>query len=332
MCKIKIDDLPQAVKDKKITKQEAARLIWAELYVHPQKYGLMPMTEDQKSELLLNIHKSFETFLDKFVPGTVSFRTFISACIIKQKNNFLRGQAEKGAEKKSLAAYLASKTEEDSRVYAIKPEEFEKVPANNNDRQYSDITNQKVENIQQRYKKIAEITSLVLLMKACKDIDDDAIESVSNFTKIDKSLLYKTIQELKESMNHKDEVNQKLIERRNNAFFYHRKYMHEMILQQTETKRIKLLKERYEKQTKKWKNQNESLSVRSKTPSNEEIAKALGIKPRMVSFYINHVREGKNLEQIKKMLSPENDAKKVQKKQQKTQKTHQIKNFLDEES
>lgn len=310
MQKIQIEDLPQAVKDKTLTKQEAAKIVWAELYTHPKSFGLHFLSEDQKSDLLLSMHKTFEKFFDKFIPGTVSFRTFISACVINYRNNFLRLHAKHCAEKKCLHAYLTSKTEEDSRKYAVELENLDEKPDTGYGRIFSDITEHKMETQEQRSKRIAEITTLILLMKACMDIDDGTINSVCSFTGINKALVYKTIQELKESISRKSELQQEIVTRRNNAFFYHRKYMLEMMMPHTESKQIKLLKERYEKQTKRWKEENENLSVRSATPSNEEIAKALGIKPRTVSFYINHVKETKNREKIRQMLTLEEDRQK----------------------
>lgn len=303
MCRIKIDDLPQAVKNKNLTKQEAVKIIWEELYTKPEKYGLLHLTEDQKSEFLLNTHKKFEHFLEKFIPGTVSFRTYLSACLINYKNNFLRKQSARSTEMKCLSSYLASKSEEEKNRYLTEPEIIEEKIEKIHRKSFSDITEQQVATHRQRSKRIAEITALVLLMKACSDIDDESIESVCNFTEIDKSLLYETIQKLKESMSRKDELQQKIVTRRNNAFFFHRKYMQEMLLPQSQENKLRILRERYEKQTKKWKDKNDTLSIRSNTPSNEEIAKALGIKPRMVSFYINHVRNAKNREEMKKMLT-----------------------------
>jgi len=300
-----LEDLPLAVKNNAMTKEEAAKIIWEEVYTNPRRYGLKFFSEDQKSELLLNIHKEFEKIFDKFIPGTGSFRTFLIGCIAKHKKHFLKVQLDRSLEAKSLATYLQFKSEEEHQKYIVNLSESQNKPQKRNDKIFSDITKQEVQNFEQKYKRIAEITTLVLLLKACKDIDDEFIDSVCDFTGIDKGLLYEKIQELKESVNRKDELQQGLIERRNNSYFYHRKYLQEMLSSTSSENELFILQKKYEKRTKRWKAQNKNLLVRSVSPSNEDIAKVLGIKPRMVSFYINHAKKAKNRNKIREMLNPE---------------------------
>lgn len=305
MKKTRLEDLPLAVKNNVMTKEEAARIIWEEIYTNPRQYGLKFFTEDQKSELLLNIHKDFEKIFDKFIPGTVSFKNFLIGCISKHKKHFLKSQLNRSLAAKSLELYLQFKSEEEQQKYIVNFSESQSEPKKRHDKVFSDITEQEVQNFEQKNKRIAKITALVLLLKACKDIDDDSIESVCNFTGIDKDLLYEKIQELKESVNRKDELQQGLISRRNNSYFYHRRYLQEMLTLTSSDSALLLLRKKYENRTKRWEEQNKNLSVRSVTPSNEEIAKILGIKPRMVSFYINHAKKLTNRNKIKEMVETE---------------------------
>lgn len=146
-------------------------------------------------------------------------------------------------------------------------------------------------------------------MKACKDIDDETIESVVHFTGVDKALIYEKIQELKEKMTGKDVYSERLVRKRNNAFFFHRKYMQEMLVSAASESKMNELKEKYDKQTKKWKSHNNALAVRSNTPSNEEVANVIGIKPRMVSFYIRNARTGVAFKKTQKDKDKENESK-----------------------
>ena len=77
MQNIKIEKLPQAVKDKTISKQEAAKIIWEAIYTNPKQYGLIYFSEDQKSDFLIGIHKKFERLFDKYIPGSISFKSYI---------------------------------------------------------------------------------------------------------------------------------------------------------------------------------------------------------------------------------------------------------------
>ncbi|WP_294427826.1 hypothetical protein [uncultured Treponema sp.] len=305
MKKIDIEDLPEYVREHKLTKKEATKIIWEEIYMNPNRYGLMYFSEDQKSDLLIFMQKHFEKLFDKFIPGTITFRTFIIGCITNHKKQFLKNQMMNEVERRSLIAYFETKLEEDSQKYLIKIAEDDEIETCPKNKTFSDITNQELGKLDKRNKRIAELTALVLMMKACKDIDDDMLKSISDFTGIQKNVLFKTIEELKESMARKDERSQVLIQKRNNAFFFHRKYMQEMRAPNANEKRLVELRKKYANQTKKWENHNKNLSIRSNSPSNEEIARIIGIKPRTVSFYINHAKNESNRLRIQKFFNKE---------------------------
>ena len=298
----KIEDLPEAVLSGKITATEGAKCIWEDVYTHPRKYGLFYFSEDQKSDFLLDSYEQFEKLFDKFVPGLTSFTTYISGCLATYKKTFLKKQLTRENERRTLDAFLRTKTEEDEQKYlvSITTEKEKSSPAENEPKAkrkktFADIISQKKDSHQKRRQRTAELTALILMMKACTDVDDETISAVSDFTNVDESLLQNEVQNLKESMSRRAKNHLKLVRRRNNAFFYHRKYMQEMVSGNSNEKKRETLKEKYSGQTRRWEENNKSLASHANSPSNLEIAKAIGIKPRMVSFYINHARNGENL-------------------------------------
>lgn len=309
MTKINLESLPELVSKKVVSKTQAVNIVWEELYMNPHKYGLNSFSEDQKSDFLIIMHGIFEKIFDKFIPGgSVTFTAFITGCIANYKMAFLRRLFEEENEMKSISAILRNETEEKTWENRLNlPEDLDENEAESlqEKKTFSQIT-KKASGQAERNKKVAELTALVLLMKACKDIDDETIERVSKFTGIDKGLLFEKIQALRDSMLRKDCLNQDLIARRNNAFFFHRKYMQEMLVPSYAEKKHEILKSKYEKQTKKWQIHNKLLSVRSNSPSNEEIAKIIGLKPRTVSFYINHAKSGKGLRKIRELQTEKN--------------------------
>ncbi|MBQ9205898.1 MAG: hypothetical protein IJ158_04210 [Treponema sp.] len=291
-----MDELPKAVKSGKLSKKQAARLIWEEVYTHPAEYGLFYFTEDQKSDFLLSIQETFEKLFEKFIPGMISFKTFITGCITNQKNAFLRNQVRREHERRSIDTYLRTKTEEDSEKYEVKLTERPQFDfSHENSKDFSDVIEQEINSQEKKDKRVAELTALVLMMKACKDVDDETVTAVSNFTEVDKSLLYEKLQELKQTLSEKSDSFTTLVKRRNNAFYFHRKYMQEMFSSISTDREIKIIQKKYEGQTKKWKEKNASLASCYEKPSNKEIAKRIGIKPRMVSFYINHAKKNENM-------------------------------------
>lgn len=312
MQNLDIEDVPEAVKSKKITMKEAVDFIWADAYTNPGKYGMYYLSEDSKSDLLLEMYGQFDKILERFNPRASSFRTYITSCIILQKRNHLRRQEAGRNARDCLSSYLTrffensySTSEEDSREKAESKSESQSFPF----RTFSDIREGGKGSNKKRSQKIAELTLLILLMKACRDADDQLIETVCDFTGISKALIYEKLQELKESYDKKrDSSYQMLLEKRNNAFYFHRKYMYEMINGIASKQKFLKLQKRYQAHTRQWKINNQKLAVRSTSPSNEEIAKILGLKPRTVSYYISHIQEDSNIDRLKDMIDGKNEA------------------------
>ena len=309
MKKYEIEDLPKAVKSGKLTTREAANIIWEDVYTNPNDYGLFYLNEDQKSELLLKVHKNFEDLFKKFIPGFTSFKSFIEGGLTQQRNAYLREQMSKEAERKCIDSFLKSNIEEDIHKYSKDSTCEEENLFDENKKDFPELVGQDTCTNDKKNKRVAELTTLVLMMKACRDVDDETVSAVSDFTQLDKELLHDKILELKEKMWTKEKNHLKIVRKRNNAFFFHRKYMQEMISRSENDIDFENVKKRFMLQTKKWKEKNEILSQYSETPSNEEIARTIGIKPRMVSFYINHAKTDENMSKIKKIYEESKNTK-----------------------
>lgn len=289
MQKMDIESLPEAVRKNLISRQEAANIIWEEVYTNPQKYGLMKLSEDQKSELLLENRKYFSQIFDKFIPGTTTFKTFLSGCIQNHKHKFLRCEKTRETERRTIDSFLISEIENETKKYSVSLDDGipVKLPASKN------------LHTGKRERKIMTFTVLVLLLKACNDIDGDTIKSASIFTGIKESLLYEKIEKLKEQSFEKEMRIKDLVRRRNDAFFYRRKYMQELFSKKSSKNRIGEVEHLYQKQTRIWENHNKAISARILSPSNEEIAKIVGLNPRTVSFYINHAKNKGKIERMR---------------------------------
>jgi len=254
-----VENLPELVKSGEISVSEAVNLMWEDVYLEPYRYGLFYFSEDQKSEFLLVMRKKFKKILLDYKRGQLSFIQYLAGKITNYKMSFLREQLESENERKSMESFLKSKTEEEYQKYENGIEASKKESESDNClKNFTDIIqtggSQKL-----RKKKIAELTALVLMMKACK-------------------------------------------EKRNNAFFFHRKYFQEMVAPTSTERKKKIMEKNYDGQTKKWEKHNKAIIERSDSPSNEDVAKAIGIKPRMVSFYINNAKRKNGRSQIQELL------------------------------
>ncbi|MBR1723089.1 MAG: hypothetical protein IJ727_11535 [Treponema sp.] len=304
-----LEELPQAVSYKILTKHEAADIIWAELYTNPGRYGLGVLDEDEKSDLLLYMRRYFETIFDHFIPGTVQFKTYVIGCVLNYRCNFKRFIKTRQQDEDCLEAYLTMNLDDNYTQFSPEDnfQDFTSAKPKTGCKEgktFEEIKNQESSKHSKKLKRIAELTAIILLLKACNDISDEQINSVCKFTGVSKELLHEAVMEMKKKTEKKNCVHNKLVEKRNNAFFFHRKYMYEMMTKEStpEITGTKKLREKYNMQTKKWKKHNRKLAIRSATPSNEEIGKLLGLNTRTVSYYISHVKDEENRKQIEKIF------------------------------
>lgn len=308
MHKYKIDELPDLLRTGKITEKEGTDILWEEIYTHPVLYGLARFSEDQKSEFLIKMQQKFCFLFKKFVPGIVPFSIFIKNCIPYYKQTFLREEKKQAASQNFLNAYMKFEIEKDFYKYNAEHKISRYESTEENARNFSDITEQRPDTKEKRKKRTADLVTLILMMKACTDIDDEVIQNVSNFTGVEKDALYNAVQTLKGTMKIREHKRNLLIEKRNNAFFFHRKYMMQMAHGNATEAILEKIKEKYETRTDAWKRNNAILENRIQAaPSDKEVGKVLGIKPRMVNFYINHARNEKNISAIKSFYEKMNE-------------------------
>lgn len=301
MQKINMDKIPLFIKEKKITKQEAVYYIWEQLYKNPQKYYMADLSEDELSDFLIVFVEKLPSFFDLYLESNkISFSKFLLRYLVSSKNTWLRQKIIRNVNEKTIETFNQEESEKDIHKYEIK--EVENVVMEENIPETPEKTAKR---------RIAEMAALVLTMKAYIDVDDEIVKKVSEFTGIEEEFIYEKIQELKEKNKPREEKRELLVKRRDNSFYYKRRYQIEMARLDENSKMQSELQEKYEYQEKSLAYNNELLKRRGLlTASNEQIASALGLRPRQVGFCISHIKKPENLEIVKKMLEEKNSSSK----------------------
>ncbi|MBQ0051459.1 MAG: hypothetical protein KBT11_05280 [Treponema sp.] len=305
---VHVKKIPEILKIKERTEKEASEILWSEIYQNPGLYGLDHMDEDEKSEFLIDLHTKFPQYIENFRIDEIDFITFLRSCIKIRKIGWKKKWKMEHMETSCMTKYLTDKTEEELR----NNQNYEPEENSNSISTFSSETKQRISNI----------SMIVLALKACKDIDDELICKICDYTGFDKDFLYEKIQEVKESMSERDKKREQLITRRNNAFYFHRRYAFEMKAKGKEDLSYNNLHERYQHQTENWIKRNKLLSKKFKnSPSNNTVAKILGLKPRSIGFYISNAERFKpEQEETKKETEDaEDDSESHQKENQEMQ-------------
>ncbi|MBR0032534.1 MAG: hypothetical protein IJP61_09635 [Treponema sp.] len=295
MQKIYLEEIPFLVETKKLSYRDATYIIWEKLYSKPKQFGLNDFTEDELSDFLISFIEKIETILENFLKNRspISFQNYIKKCIINSKQSWFRKKIIKKVNDQSIESFSQNESEEDIHKYEIK----ETCETSVNERRKFQETPPR------KHKHVAEMAALVLTMKACQDVNDSLIEKVAGFTGFEKDFIYDKVQELKEKNNEKRKRRELLIRRRDNSFYFRRRYQIEMSRVEEGTKTQNLLEEKFNMHGKNWEKNNEILTrTSSASPSAEQIAVTLGIRPRQVRFYISHIKQPENAEKIKDMV------------------------------
>lgn len=283
MDKIDIEQIPALFAEGKITAKEGAYIIWEDVYCNPHKYGIGAMSEDDKSEFLMFLLQKFEQMVADFIPGKARFRTYICGLLRIVYINWVRRKITAATEN-ALTRHMLKD------AYDGEPQ-YEPLEATADEERR--IFKKRFHGEKKR--EIAKNTALVLTLKTCHEIDETILKNVSTFLRIDQTALQTMVDKLKKQSDYKAVQREHIIRRRDNAFYYHRKYMIELRKLQKGTTSFEQVQRKYQKQTETWIRQNKLLAHRYVlSPTNASIAKEIDMEPRKVSFYISRAVRKQN--------------------------------------
>lgn len=284
MQETNINNLIDLVKSKTITTEEAVNRIWVEIYTHPNSYGLEDFDEDQKSDFLIDFKSKIPKLLEHYDENLGALSNFLAGCVRYGKFAWKKHFHKQKLNGNIAEEYIIDKTKNKQLesdidfLMSLKDSRSEE----------KEEQNFSVDEESECKAKIKALTVLILMLKACRDIDDNLITKISKFTEIKEEKLQKLVQDMKNATVKNDISVEKIISRRNNAFYFRRKHRLEMKELGIKDCSYNNLKERFDRQTKIWMKNNELLGKygSSKVPTNAEIARKLGMRPRTVGFYL----------------------------------------------
>lgn len=292
--------IPEKIYSGEITKKEAVDIICSFVMDNYPIFGLHKYDEDFRADVIVYFLERGIRVLELYNQNTADFFTYLYSNIMSYIQTKRRSQARASIKEYLTVAESANSLEDkaydykkiDYRTFEAGkvPYAFKPISAENLRAIFSPITSSNID------KKI-----LILALKSCFYLTDDMIKKVSDLYQISLEDFYDTIQFCKNSISCKTKKHQLAIERRNYAYYHHKRYEHELEYSQeneatAECKAQIILK--LEKHSNNWKLLNNKfekgfLYLR---PTNKTIAEILGICERQVSYYINCAK--KDLEKL----------------------------------
>lgn len=286
-----IEQLPEFVASGKITKAEALNLIAEEIYRTPFRFGLAGYDEDFRSDVILSFLQKGMSVLERYIPERSSFRSylfaFIQGLVLTQKRNQIR----KMVADNSIRNYISREE-----AYTEQPP-AEQLSVSCTPVKYKAVENGDIwRTLSNRCRAVGTSnakTALILALKSSYYIPADCVDEISSYCSIESAELHRLISELNSLLYRKIDRRNLIINRRNNAYYFHRKYFMQLKYCNREKTNMADLSGRYTRQTENWKNKNKLLqkSRYRVCPTNKMIAKLLGICERQVSYYIKRAKE-----------------------------------------
>lgn len=283
--------IPEKISQKQITKKEAIDIIGTFICQNYPIFGLHKYDEDFRADVLLYFLERGERVIESYNNQIADFFTYlysnISSYIQTRKKMVAKNCIKESITISETANFLYEKESAYNNI-DYKKLELAKVPYS-----YKPIT---AENLKKIFEPISSVNNdkkiLVLAMKSSFYISDSMIRKVCNLYKIKEEDFYSVIQYCKESITSKSNKHNIAIERRNYAYFHHKKYEHELEKSKekyTNSEADNNLIRKNNKHENNWKSLNYKfehgfLYLR---PTNRTIAEILGICERQVSYYIN---------------------------------------------
>lgn len=291
--RIEMDNLIVRVMEKEISVNEAVNQISVIIMTDYPLFLLEKYDEDFRANVVYEFLRTGHTPVQNYKKEYGSFHNYVISYVKGITQSVQRQNAV--SKIKNLVEFFQSI---DDYVENDSEHEFTLIPNNLNYIPYSNPQDNRKKILvkdfmSKRYTDKLAKPKIVVFCKACNDVSDYEIKMICNEFNLDEDNMYEIIQRLKNSLDEKRDNRNLFIERRNYAFANHRRYSEEVTdYSLSSEERANYYKKQHELYTKRWEDYNDDLNNGRYhfTPTNQLIAKELGICIRQVNYYLAYAK------------------------------------------
>lgn len=287
------NELPQKLADGELSQKEVIDVLCSFVNQNCPLFGLQKYDEDLRQEILLGIIEKGIHIISVYNPQVGDFFTFFYCHVCSIINTLLkRNNSSYLQDKLNMVEGINFVNEKESKYHKITMDNFEVSKAPLKRKELSPLQLQKA--FKELQLNAHDKKIIILALKSSYYLTDEQIERLCKLYKIDPEHFYNMVQYCKDSIQKKSDKRTKTQERRNFAYYHHRRYksLLDDMLKEPENEQNDILNSRYERLEKKhannWNRLNKSfeeghLYLR---PTNKTVASLLGICERQVAYYI----------------------------------------------
>ncbi len=293
---MKHEDLNQLLEKHRsglMTEKEVINVICTFVARNYPVFGLHKYDEDFRQDIILHLLERGPHLIHLFNPDFGDFFTFLYCYVSTLINSTLK--------KKVISSMKESLNLEES-IYTLgeKEKKYTRIDFNNFEIKKPPFSPQKipVEELQKALKELSlrhqDKKVIILALKSSYYLTDEQIERICSIYGIKPEYFYNMVQHCKESLSNKNQRREKALERRNFAYYHHKRY--NRIIQNIKDNDVpdynNLMKDEYKYKEKKhhhnWMRLNEAfekghLYLR---PTTKTVAYIMGMCERQVNYYL----------------------------------------------
>lgn len=268
----------------KVTKGQAQQELWNVLFRHRQQ--LMPtwIRDDDLQEFMVVAQRMLFHLLENYNSRLSAFSTFFFGAVSVSRQYCYR----KDVVKRSRSLCCDELLEEGS--LDVQSVEIPEDTVCNKNWHYSERKSWVSRGASDKKCQIRRDICLVLAIKSCMQIDDLMIEKVAFETGVSTQDLQQMILQAKMSMEKKVERVERLIIRRNFAYF-RRKWILMKKADSTGAFLSWFTDEKLDRYDRKWKAASDLIAKQRMSPSNDVVARILSMSPRRVRLLLDKAKE-----------------------------------------
>ena len=307
-----LNRLPEKYLAGEISQKQLINLIACFVAENYPVYGLHKYDEDFRQDIILYLIEKGPHLLHIYNPEFGDFFTFLYCYISTLINTKIKNCVMNNMKEKLTF-------EESVRSLDEKAQKYHKIDYKNFEVQKAPFAHKKItpEELHDAVKELSQKQTdkkvIILALKSSYYLTDEQIQRICSIYHIDQEHFYNMVQHCKETLLPKSERRERAEERRNFAYYHHKRYLR-IIKNLDEDDLIEnkyILKEIYEnKERKHRQNWNRMNNIFEKghlymRPTTKTVADLMGICERQVNYYLNCVK--KDLKKLEDNLTSDED-------------------------
>ena len=287
------NELPEKFNEGELSQKEVIELLCSFVTQNFPLFGLQKYDEDIRQEILLAIVEKGIHIISVYNPKIGDFFTFFYCHVCSIINTLIKKKSSINLQDKlNMVEGINSVNEKEAVYHKITFENFELSKAPLKRQELSPLQLQQV--LKELKLSAQDKKIIILALKSSYYLTDEQIVKLCKIYKIKMEDFYGMVQYCKNSILEKSDRRVKTQERRNFAYYHHRRYksLLDEILKEPTNEQNDIMSSKFQRLEKKHANNWERLNKSFEEghlylrPTNKTVANLLGLCERQVAYYI----------------------------------------------